>query len=124
MKRPLKYFLLLIGILLALRVCFALWFNTSPEATINHFVTGLEETETSSDEYQIGNCWTTIEVTSYSFKSCDTTRLDPSTYNPECGCYQWEKHIGKSFYTISICPSVKTAYTQIYYHSLLNILAE
>lgn len=110
--------------LIAVRVIYGYWFVFKPGRELRHYLTGVEQTDTWSDEYTHNGVWTAIDGTAYSFQRCKVEKLDESRYNPECACYQWEYHSGESWYTISICLPEKTAYTQIYFHSILDILSE
>lgn len=121
-KRVLKICALVLLLAIVARISYVWWFISQPKRVLAHYVTNMVAEESWCDEYYIGDCSTAIDGFTFKFETCDTTKLDPATYSPNCGCYQWEKEIGDSFYTISICPSDSRAYYRIYFHSLLDIL--
>jgi len=95
-----------------------------PRLEVMHFASGIHKVDTWSNEYIHNGAWTAIDGIQYSFKTIDTTLLNPATYNADCGCYQWQKHICQHWYSISVCPQDTVVYTTIYFHGLLDIAEE
>lgn len=106
------------------RIGYAYWFVGRPIHEMERYVSGLNKIDTWSYEYIHNGVWTATDGTIYTFQSCDVAKLDSSTYNLDCGCFQWKNQIGESWYTISICPKTKEASCEVYFHSLLDILGE
>jgi len=123
MKTVFKYFAICIAILLLTRIAFAFSLSLIPEWKLKRTVSNLQDVEHFTHEYIHKGVWTALDKDVYSFTECDTTKLNPKFFNDECGCYQWERHFGESWYAVSICPKDKMASIEVYFYSLLDMLS-